>query len=345
MAQDAPPPSEAVAKGVDRVREAAKWLIGAFAAIGGVLIAGSQLSSLGGLEGGRLLLAVLAAVLALVGLALAIWLVFDIMLPSQATLHDLVEAERRGDQGLGTIARDHPELLQGYSKKVAGLQSSYRAALIQRRRALEGNYQTPPTVSDDEVLRANNRVTSIGYAVDAVLSVAVYLALDRKLRSQSRKWLLFAAALGTAVAIIGFVFAANPPQDDEAGGDTTAGLQLDGALLPNASLAGQDLSNANLEATTLSDADLRAADLRDATITNARWEGADLRGANLNGADLRNSDLSQADLRGADLSEADLTNADLAEADLAHAKMSGITWSNTTCPDGALSEDKGGSCV
>ncbi|GAA1845812.1 pentapeptide repeat-containing protein [Asanoa iriomotensis] len=67
---------------------------------------------------------------------------------------------------------------------------------------------------------------------------------------------------------------------------------------------------------------------------------ADLRNARLTGAFLRD-----ADLRNARLDGADLTGADLTGADLTGASMTGVVWSRTTCPDGALSDEVGGTCA
>ncbi|MDG4821535.1 pentapeptide repeat-containing protein [Asanoa sp. WMMD1127] len=67
---------------------------------------------------------------------------------------------------------------------------------------------------------------------------------------------------------------------------------------------------------------------------------ADLRNARLTGAFLRDADLRDAKLDGADLSGADLTGADLTGASIA-----GVTWSRTTCPDGSVSDDVGGTCA
>ncbi|RIV37650.1 hypothetical protein D2L64_15000 [Micromonospora radicis] len=67
--------------------------------------------------------------------------------------------------------------------------------------------------------------------------------------------------------------------------------------------------------------------------------GADLRNARLIGAQLRD-----VDLRGAKLDGADLTGADLRGADLTGASMIQVTWSNTICPDGTLSDADGGTC-
>ena len=53
-------------------------------------------------------------------------------------------------------------------------------------------------------------------------------------------------------------------------------------------------------------------------------------------ADLKGANLKGANLAGADLTGADLTGANLFNAILAGAVLTGVTWSNTTCPDGSI---------
>ncbi|MEU4620845.1 pentapeptide repeat-containing protein [Actinoplanes sp. NPDC023801] len=71
----------------------------------------------------------------------------------------------------------------------------------------------------------------------------------------------------------------------------------------------------------------------------AKTVTADLRNARLTGAFLRDADLRNARLDGADLSGADLTGADLTGASLAR-----VVWARTTCPDGSVSDENGGTC-
>lgn len=54
--------------------------------------------------------------------------------------------------------------------------------------------------------------------------------------------------------------------------------------------------------------------------------------------DLRGANLRRADLRLADLRGANLTNADLRWASLDGANLTEVTWHNTTCPDGTVSD-------
>jgi len=106
------------------------------------------------------------------------------------------------------------------------------------------------------------------------------------------------------------------------------GLDLSNAILAGADLSsGTDLSNANLDRADLSGASLAFANLSFANLSRANLNQADLTGANLTGANLNHADLTDANLTGANLTGANLTNA----------KLDGVTWNNTTCPDGTNS--------
>ena len=71
---------------------------------------------------------------------------------------------------------------------------------------------------------------------------------------------------------------------------------------------------------------LTRADLKGTTLTDAQ-----LKYANLSGADITGVDLTGAFLKFANLSGADLTGAILTDANLTR-----VTWSNTTCPNGSV---------
>jgi hypothetical protein len=57
------------------------------------------------------------------------------------------------------------------------------------------------------------------------------------------------------------------------------------------------------------------------------------------------ADLAWADLVGADLADTDLNGADLTAANLTRANLTGITWGNTTCPDGTNSDNDDNTCI
>jgi len=99
------------------------------------------------------------------------------------------------------------------------------------------------------------------------------------------------------------------------------------------------LSNAFLWSTDLTGATLYLAEIRDATMTKANLSRAFLANANLTG-----SYLWQADLTGARLDRANLRNVNLRSATMDQVVLTGVSWNNTTCPDGTNSDENDGTC-
>lgn len=152
-------------------------------------------------------------------------------------------------------------------------------------------------------------------------------------------------------------------------------LQVEGADLRDADLAGRDLRFAIMRESNLDHVDLQGAALRSVDLTGCSMVGADLRGADLSGAVLDGVDLSgakmdhrtvltQVQLRGAyledvemhdvDLSGAvmhesilrhcDLTGADLSGADLSAATTYATTFARATLHDTVMEATKVGAC-
>ena len=116
---------------------------------------------------------------------------------------------------------------------------------------------------------------------------------------------------------------------------------LNGANLRSANLFGADLTGANLRSANLYGADLSVADLTGATLTRANLYAANLTSATLRSADLTGAKLTGAKLSGANLTDANLSVADLTRANLLYATLKGanllgVTWFNTYCPDGSI---------
>lgn len=101
---------------IDRVRAAAQWLIGAFAAVGAVLIAGLQLTGLGELNDADLAAAIFGVLVAAFGVGLAIFYAAKVLTPEQTTIRGLatdpVNEILRGDLMLGNLVREPGELEQ-----------------------------------------------------------------------------------------------------------------------------------------------------------------------------------------------------------------------------------------
>lgn len=123
------------------------------------------------------------------------------------------------------------------------------------------------------------------------------------------------------------------------------GMNLAGCDLSRANLLGANLTGADLTIANLTLAKLNAAFLTNATLYDASLYGVNLTLAKLDGADLTSANLTSADLTDANLTYANLTGAYLNGATTTGAIVTRVTWSFTTCPDGSLSNDDGGTCV
>jgi uncharacterized protein YjbI with pentapeptide repeats len=130
---------------------------------------------------------------------------------------------------------------------------------------------------------------------------------------------------------------------------------LDYAFLSNANLTGANAAHSFFEHTTLSGANLtgtnlNGANLNDATLTSANLTDASIANSSLSNAFLQGTNLTGASLSGAFLTDAtlietNLTNANLNGAVMLGATFNGVTWSNTTCPDGTNSNSDGNTCA
>lgn len=123
-------------------------------------------------------------------------------------------------------------------------------------------------------------------------------------------------------------------------GSTLVNANLLAANLASISGRGADLTGANLVASDLSEAALVNATLQRARASAASLEGADLTGANLVGADFEGADLTNVNFTGADLRMANLNGATVDGA-----VLTGVTWGDTTCPDGSSSNSALGTCL
>jgi len=102
-----------------------------------------------------------------------------------------------------------------------------------------------------------------------------------------------------------------------------------------------NLSNLNLAGGYFANLNLAGAD-----VSNANVIGANFSGANLSGANLTDANFSNTTLRGANLSGANLTQTNLKGATgMSTTTLTGVIWSNTTCPDNTNSNTDGGTCL
>ena len=304
-----------------QIRDAAKWLIAAFAAISTVFLAGTQFSSIGSLPWGwRAAAAMVAAAVTVSGLVVVIWILLDVLLVSQVTLADLARQEQEGKESeLVAYIKRNPASLQGF-RSVGRLSSTYLQALRSARRKSLAYYEAlrdrsrPSTLkaAEEDAQAAADRLSYLRSSVSYLVSLMAYQQLQGRLAGR-RRAVVFAGAVLVAVGLGVFAWAVNPPAKQK------------GVVTPGAALRGARLVDARLTGAKLFGPDLRGADLRGAKVLDAHLEGAILVAANLSGADFTNSVLRGADLR--------------------NATIAGATWSNTICPEGTNSDTHRDGCA
>ena len=201
-----------LALAADRIRETAKWLTLGFAAIGAIMVAGSQLSSMGSLEvgSGRFWYAILGGAAASIGALAALLATAWTATTPAVTLSALVA---KTPKGADSVVKDKG-LLQGYAD-VGALSGAYETAVTDRKTALEAHYGN---INDANLKNRaeveENRAMMLHGIADGLVSVVAYSHLAHRW-SVAVKWIV-GGALVAAGGLGLFAWAANPPADAKA---------------------------------------------------------------------------------------------------------------------------------
>ncbi|HSZ38100.1 MAG TPA: pentapeptide repeat-containing protein [Acidimicrobiales bacterium] len=125
-----------------------------------------------------------------------------------------------------------------------------------------------------------------------------------------------------------------------------AGANLRGANLIGGNMPGINLSGANVSEAKFTGDDLTGALFTGTSLFDTGFENANLTDADFSGDNLDGSNLTGADLAGTNFVDANLENATLFEATgVSTTDVTGVTWLDTTCPDGTNSNFDGGTCL
>jgi Tfp pilus assembly major pilin PilA len=174
-----------------RIREAAKYVVAAFGAVGAVLISGVSLKALPSAR--HPFLAGLMVVVAVAAIAIAIALVIRVITPKQMTLGQLAELQKKHPTNkLVLFLNANQELFEGYGSNLSQFQTTYLRALQERTDAFH-DYLDHLRDSERET---RSRVTAARvqflYPVVAkILDVSVFYQLRRRF---SRSWPIIAVA-------------------------------------------------------------------------------------------------------------------------------------------------------
>ena len=228
-----PPALTGVQAAEDRVRETAKWLIVAFAAVGTTLIAGSQLSDLGTLQAGtiRFWVALAGVMVALGAVVAAIVSVSQVLVGDPVSLGGLSEGAGRLSKIREQLEADEALVPDG---SVSHFRVRYLNARAAQREAYEA-YQASPsndTQTTAQLADANARFRTAEAA--NILEVARFLAVAGAFR-RARFWLAGSAAVA-AIGVVAFAAAANP-----AGGRRVIAFSVPGRAVLQLSARGSEL--------------------------------------------------------------------------------------------------------
>lgn len=173
---------------IDRYRDLAKYLITIFAAVGGLLVAGTQLTSIGSLQWpeneDRILAGGIGFLVAILAAAVIVWKALNVLQPVEMSFDDVVKRVREGKTVVPV------ELLRPYDT-VAELALVVEAA--------ELGSPTRESLLDQ---------------VSEVVDKAAYDEVSNRFK-KARVWMMGGALIGTA-AIVALVWGGNPPKSETA---------------------------------------------------------------------------------------------------------------------------------
>jgi hypothetical protein len=204
----APQPRDPRFVAIDKVRDNARWLILAFAAIGAALAGTAPLSNIGKLAIGdwRLWVAAGAAALGLGGIALAIWATANVLAPVSSGLTDFIDLPV-----IRRIFNEHFELLDGHGTNLREFKSEYDDARARYLNAVKRVRQRPSDAGAAAHLEAAKDDFYEFTPIVSRISTEGLLATVRA-RFQSAQPRMFLGAFVAALAIVAFAWAANPPK-------------------------------------------------------------------------------------------------------------------------------------
>jgi hypothetical protein len=246
------------------IRDTGKWMLGAFAAIGTVLIAGIQFSSVAKLGFQDLVIALVLGALGLLALGWAITGLANILLPRSYTMRQLVAAgeARSRERDIRKKLDARPEMLGGY-KNVSNLANELDRAIAAAATARAAWQGAPDADRDAARKNLDAADAELGY-VSAVTANAGDWANYLGLRIDYASAVKYRVLPGVLVAVVtfaGVILLASSPAKSSADPSLSKIVLSAGSSMAGARLTGVDLSEAQLGGTDFSRADLTDANL------------------------------------------------------------------------------------
>ncbi len=218
-------PPQAQAQGmvfaaIDRMRETARWVIGAFGAMAVLLVGSSQLSDLGDSDGGRLWLAIAGAVITLIAIGAAIFAVAKVFFPEEISLDDLTDTS-----DLGRRAAADPGLLFGQASSVSQLVTDYKQSLRTYAADLRTAQGVGATPEQKQIAGASGRrYVSLQEPIDHLRKLALFDAVRANYREAMGR--IAALLVFAGIGLLMFAYGANPPSEPDSGAAATETASL-----------------------------------------------------------------------------------------------------------------------
>jgi hypothetical protein len=202
----------------NRIRDVAKWLILILGAIGGVLLAGTQLSSIGK-EGTDVSLAIGGIAVGLVGAGIALGFTVHVLLPVRVSLSHLASEEfapaardkedRRPISLMGKLVTQDRGMLEGYASTITEFVAVRDDAIEEvaaARRSLQSEHDEESAKDQCEALkRAEAKRAAIAGASRGLVSHALIESVKGRMIAAS--WAVGIGALLVAAGVVMFSLA------------------------------------------------------------------------------------------------------------------------------------------
>lgn len=196
---------------VIQIREVVKWLIGAFAAVGVALAAGSQLSEIGHIDGLRLVVASAGLFLVLAGIVVAIFCATRVLIPQAISLKELASAKEHA-KVRDAIAAD-PSLLLGHGSTIADLERERDEAIAREDEAWTAFENKEDKTQQALAEKSSDARKRVDEAMRWLFSFARYTEVSSLFRQTL--WVMTGAAVVAAIGITAFAWAAHPEDKAE----------------------------------------------------------------------------------------------------------------------------------
>lgn len=199
-----------------QVRDTIKYVVAGFAAVGAILVGTAPLTGIGTISGLWWIAALLGAIAAIGGVIVAVWKASDVLLPTVATL-DVVEKAAGGTE----LARLRDNVLggkEGLFRSWGGSVSAFRSQRdLEYSTLMSIDAYSPPEDEKAELSETRTtvvaRIEQLNRAAETALAGAQYAA-TRDCALDRRKWIALAAT-SVAVGAGLFTWAVSRPDDKD----------------------------------------------------------------------------------------------------------------------------------